>query len=886
MQRSVKTKSKRALFALGMAACAAICAAIFAALPAGGTHAAGRTLPDTVDAISRARVATRILYVTAHPDDESSGILTYLSRGLNADVALLSVTRGEGGQNAIGPEQGPELAILRTNELLAATRGYGVGLFFTSAPDFGYSKTAEETLRIWDGVAIEDMVRVLRIFRPDVVINQWGGVHSGHGQHQATGILLPQAAEKAADPAAFPKQIAEGLRPWRVGQILEISRSGAPPAGAWMVPVNDISPLWGRTYGEIGLDGFSHHRSQGITEFLDAPFFRQAIYLRPTSDKKVDPRSLAEPLTTLADPDNGEKSAIKAALANADDALGEARTEALALRWPAAAKSVAKAGEEIVAVQNGNCGRSSNAMAGATPRGAEDFCWALAREHLKIDVALADAAGVEVEGRAAQSELVAGESAAVTVRTQFRDGLGITANAVKLVAPAGWNITAPSSKDSDKDSGGARGDGPAGSAQVYSVAVPANATAPTSPNDFIEPDAVPLISAYFSAKVDGYSFVVEEPVMALQKTSTSAELAPLALVPAVTLTIEPTELMAPMSRLAAPAKPLALLARVRYHGSGNVRVTPTMGAPAGWKVARVPPLDFSGPGDQLVRFSLTPPNNVPPGAYALQPSASIGARQFHISLERLPTWPTQLYSEPAHAAVHVLNLKIPARLRIGYIAADNDPVPDDLRQLGVGVDLLDDAQLAFGDLNHYDAIAVGIRAYELRPELVRANSRLLDYVNAGGTLLVQYQRDFVWNAGKLAPYPATMPRSTSRTTDENSPVHFLAPNSPLLNFPNRIGPADFDGWVQERGLYYWGDFDSRYQPVLGFKDPGEDEVKGALVWARDGKGVYMYTGISFFRQLPAGVPGAYRLFINLLSQSRIHAGEHAPAAGAISATPR
>jgi len=870
------TKSNRTLGALPVSlACIAIWAVMYAAIfvvgPVCDLHAAGESLPDTVEAISRARVTTRILYVTAHPDDESSGILTYLSRGLNADVALLSVTRGEGGQNAIGPEQGPELAVLRTNELLAATRGYGVGLFFTSAPDFGYSKTAEETLHIWDGVAIEDMVRVLRTFRPDVVINQWGGVHSGHGQHQATGILLPQAAEKAADSAAFPKQIAEGLHPWRVGQILEISRNGTPPAGAWPVPVNDISPLWGRTYGEIGLDAFSHHRSQGITEFLDAPFFRQAIYLRPTGPEKLDPKSLARPLDALADLISGatsnEKSKVSETLNKADNALGEASGEALELHWAEAAKSIAKAGKDIAAVQTANCRKSSN----AAPDPAWDFCWALSQEQLKIDTALADTAAVKVEARAMQSELVAGESATVTVREQFRDGVGIRGTHVELEAPQGWGIQPKSTKDSNSPQVG----GAAGNGQVYAVAVPKSASAPTSPNDAIETESAPLIPARFSAEIDGFPFAVEEPVMSFRKTSTSAELAPLALVPAVTLTIEPAELMVPVSRLAAQANPLALLARIRYHGSGNVHVTAALGTPAGWRVAPVAPIAFSGAGDQLVRFSMKPPIRVAPGAYTLHPSASIGARQFNMSVESLPTLPSRLYGEPAHAAVHVLDLKIPSRLHIGYIAADNDPVPDELRQLGITVDLLTDAQLAFSDLNHFDAIAVGIRAYELRPAVVRVNGRLLDYVKAGGTLLVQYQRDFAWNAQQLAPYPATMPGVTSRTTDENSPVRFLAPNSPLLNFPNRIGPADFQGWVQERGLYYWGDFDPRYQAVLGFKDPGETEVKGPLVWTRDGKGLYIYTGISFFRQLPAGVPGAYRLFINLLSQSRRHGGTQA-----------
>lgn len=217
--------------------------------------------------------------------------------------------------------------------------------------------------------------------------------------------------------------------------------------------------------------------------------------------------------------------------------------------------------------------------------------------------------------------------------------------------------------------------------------------------------------------------------------------------------------------------------------------------------------------------------------------------------------------------MHVLDLNVPANLRVGYIAAENDPLPEILRQLGIQVDLLDEVALAFGDLNQYDAITVGIRAYELRPDLLRANQRLLDYVDRGGTLLVQYQRDFAWDKELPAPYPAKMGDKVARVTDPNSPVRFLAPDSPLMNTPNKITLADFQGWEQERGLYFWGTFDQRYQALLGLKDFNDSEVTGALVTARVGKGLYIYTGLSFFRELPAGAPGAYRLFVNLLSQT-------------------
>jgi len=822
-----------------------ILAAIF--LPGGG-HGAAQSLPEAVETISRARVVTRILYVTAHPDDESSGILTYLARGLDADVALLSVTRGEGGQNAIGPEQAPELGILRTHELLQATRGYGAKLFFTRAPDFGYSKTPEETMRIWNGIAMEDMVRVLRTFRPNVVINQWGGVHSGHGHHQATGILVPQAVEKAADSAAFPQQIAEGLRPWRVQQVLQISRGEPGPTNSWRVPVNDISPLWGRSYSEIGLEAFAHHRSQGITEFLGSSFFRRAPYLVPVGGEAISPGMLAEPLTRLADSASGEKPRLQDSLAKVDAALAEGRGEALSLQWPEAAKSIARAGTETANLQSALCAKDSQTTA--------DICWELARARAKIDAALADSLAIEVEARANHSELIAGETADVNVRLQFRSKAGLDVKGMDLQLPAGWNVQPKVATNSDDPE------------HEFSVSVPADAVTSVSSADAIQPQPSPLISARLSAELDGYSFTVEQPVVSLQTSSTSADLVSLTLIPAVTLTIDPSQVMVPASDLENSTKPIELLARISYHGEKAVQVTPGLDPPPGWRVTATAPIDFSGAGDRLVRFELSPPAHVAAGAYALHPFAQLDGKMFRTSAESLPSLPTQIYQGSAEATVHVLDLKIPAGLHVGYVAADNDLVPGDLRQLGIRVDLLDDAQLAFGDLSRYDAIVIGIRAYELRPGLVLANSRLLDYVQSGGTLVVQYQRDFAWNKKDLAPFPAAMPDVTSRTTDENSPVQFLAPESPLLNFPNQIGQLDFKGWVQERGLYYWSRFDSRYQPILAFSDPGEEPAGGALVVARDGKGFYIYTGIAFFRQLPAGVPGAFRLFVNLLSQSR------------------
>jgi hypothetical protein len=299
---------------------------------------------------------------------------------------------------------------------------------------------------------------------------------------------------------------------------------------------------------------------------------------------------------------------------------------------------------------------------------------------------------------------------------------------------------------------------------------------------------------------------------------------------------------------------------------------------------------FSGTDDQYVRLTVTPPLRLAEGNFTISAHAdrsadrSTGrkAEKFTTSIEQLPTLPTELWSEPAQCVVHAFAVRVPQNLRIGYITAESEPIPEALRMLGIRVEALDAQALAFRDLSKFDAIVVGVRAYELRPELPGANQRLLDYVSNGGTLVVQYNRDFVWDKLQPAPYPALIspppppaqegalqtPQALPRITDENSPVKFLKPKAPLLSAPNKITQDDFRGWVQERGLYFWTKFDSKYTPLLAMNDPGEPQLNGALVYTRYGKGTYIYTGLAFFRQLPEGVPGAYRLFVNLLSASR------------------
>ena len=823
--------------------------------------ARAQSVAEVVDAIDHARVTTRVLYVDAHPDDERESVLTYLSKGLGDDVALCSTTRGEGGQNAIGPELGPALEILRTDELYRATQGYGAKLFFTRAPDFGYSKSADETLKIWHGVAKEDLVRIIRTFRPDIVINQWGGVHGGHGQHQATGIVVPQAVKAAADPSAYSQQLKEGLRPWRVGRLLQSARGfgnnaasdASDQGGMITLPVGEISPLWGDSYSDLGLIGFANHRSQGITRILDSSFFSRPVDLRVVEGDKLTPEDLTQTLSSLG---RGSNS-LQAALGSADTALATAHEDALRLDWPGAVKNLAAAGNEI-----------EKAESEARSAGSQDVQWRLNIQRKKLDAALAAAAALHLNAESDRDALVAGENFSVRVNWEVRPNVGVQLDQPTLDTPKGWSAATekPAENRGGSSAEGARAfETPQAAQASFHVAIPDGATRRASPEDAILPWPAPLVAVRVTGRADGYTFSVERPVTATDYTSTTVETMPLELVPAVTLSVDPEQVMLPANR---KTQPFQLLTRVRYHGSKAAHVSVGLDVPAGWSVEPVAPIDFSGSADRLVRFAVTPPANAPQAAYELKPYARLGDQSFRTSYEALPSLPSRHVSEPAVATAHVLDLSFPPHLRVGYIAAGIDPVPQSLQQLGIAVDMLDEAALEFGDLSRYDAIVVGIRAYELRPDLMSANRRLLDYAERGGTLIVQYERDFAWNKLLPAPFSAKMDQPAERITDENSPVRFVDPSSPLLNYPNRITQDDFRGWNQERGLYFWGQWDSRYKPVLAMHDPGESDALGGLVYARDGSGIYIYTGIAFFRQLPAGVPGAYRLFVNLLSASQ------------------
>jgi LmbE family N-acetylglucosaminyl deacetylase len=823
-----------------------------AALRAQSSSAPGTNhgLPETIDAIDNARVTTRILYITAHPDDESAAVLTYLARGLHADVALLSLTRGEGGQNALGPEQAPQLGLIRTQELLAATRGYGVKLYFTSAKDFGFSKTPEETQKIWGDQVLDDMVYLIREFRPNIVINHWGGVHGGHGHHQAAGILTPRAVQLAADETYKTKATCEDCGPWTTSQVLDVERGSEHPRG-YVLPLDEISPLYGRSWRQLGIDAFANHRTQGMTGFLGSSFFQRPIALIREDGKAPDPKSFAVSLA--------ERFKGCAPIQEADRDLVAARAAALQLSWKDAGEKVSHAADLL---------DEALKKCGPTPYSQKEEAWEQLLDRSGASSRVAKAArlvaGLDVNALADRNDLAAGEEFHVAVHASCRTEADCKLQESKLVSIPGLSQV--------------KREGDLEKTQAFTVQVQDDAKAAgligstSSPQSDYQNQAVPppISQVAITFKLAGHEYVHRETVKFFDANSTHADLVPLRIVPSYTLAIEPKSAI---EILSGNPQPIDVLLRVHSYSTKPAAVVVGVDVPDGWTTSGTAELKFAGAGDRYAKLKVTRPAKLLERHVTIAPYAQRGEKKFTTSLEPLPSMPTLLWEEPSRCVVHAFDINVPNHLRVGYITAESEPVPDALRMLGIQVDMVDPATLAFGDLSKYDAIAVGVRAYELRSDLAGANQRLLDYVSNGGTLLVQYERDFAWEGKNYAPYPARISTNKPgeplpRTTDENAAVTFLKPDNPLLNKPNKITAKDFEGWVQERGLYYWTEFDPKYTPLLAMHDPGEKDLNGSLVYTKYGKGTYIYTGLAFFRQLPEGVPGAYRLFVNLLSASR------------------
>jgi len=867
--------------------------------------------------LRRLGTTARLMQVDAHPDDEDGGMLTLEARGKGVSTLLMTLTRGEGGQNKLGSNLFDVLGVVRTLEVLAADRYYGVEQRFSRVADFGYSKTAEETFQKWQGhdVALGDIVRVIRTFRPDVLIARFSGTErDGHGHHQASAILTKEAFRAAGDPKRFPEQIAEGLQPWQpkklyIGNVCGFF-SNTCDAANYTVRLNTgtVDPVLGTSYIQFALKGLQHQQSQGVGNFTVPPGDRFTFY--KLVDSVVD---------SPKDKDGHEQDffdGIDTTLPGLAARLGDEEKKVPWLRGEL--ESVQKKIEEAAAAAEKDpllaskpldeaggtaLGIAMHLPAELSPSAKDALVFSLLNESSKLQIAGQLARGmkldVAVDGISADQDhvflAVPGQTFHVTATATSKYLWQGPANIRLAGIPGEWKI-----ERIKENSGGGE------AIAHFQVSVPKDIpyTRPywhrsnpeteaintvddirSNPNPAVPllPDVgewwrsvtfpfstLPSLEGTANLGYEGGTPPARCMVKYKDEHGNVAEL-PLAVVPPFSVALEPGEQVVPVS------DGNELTVRVGVTASSD-------GAPAGTLRLELPPGWGSGPqelpvhlakrGDKQNSSFKVIPGNLKEERVAIHAVLEAGGKKYTegYTLVTREDLGAAYYYQPAVQRVSIVDVKVPKDLKVGYIMGAGDDIPTVLEQIGMDVTLIPAQKLATENLGKYQTIVLGIRAYDTQKDVIANNKRLLDFVEAGGRLVVQYNTvgfaagpsDF--NAGKYTPYPATLSRA--RVSVEEAPVKILDPANPVFHTPNEITQKDFEGWVQERGLYFMSQWDAKFTPLLETHDPGEGEQKGGLLVAQYGKGTYVYTGFSFFRQLPAGVPGAVRFFVNLLSSSR------------------
>jgi LmbE family N-acetylglucosaminyl deacetylase len=844
--------------------------------------------------LKRLQTTASAMHTAAHPDDEDSGLMAKLARGESARTSYLSLTRGEGGQNVIGPELFESLGIIRTEELLQARRLDGGEQFFTRFMEYGFSKKMEESFRIWgERAVLGDMVRSIRLFRPLVIISRFTGTPAdGHGHHQLSGYLTPLAYKAAADPNEFPEHLREGLRPWQAKKLY-VSQSfsqNAQNVPTLVMNTGEFDPLIGRSYFEIAMEGRSQHKSQEMGSLELRGRQTSGVRLLESNVGKTENEQsvfagIDTSITGIPKVVGLTNSFFDSELRNIQSAASKALASFDAMNQGKVIDPLVQGLREIRKARRKIAERSNQGQNNALM----DADFLLAQKEREFSEALQMAAGVVVDALSDLETVVAGNKIGVAVRVFAPENSSVKVSSAVIKAPQGWVINNAPPPDTPTVGFRPRNE-TALNAYFFDISAPANAK-PTQPYwlenqrqnftfDWNSPSTnknMPFQSELAKAEVrmiiGGEEITVTKAVEYRFADDIRGELRRnLNVVPAVTMALDSNLLIIPISPKAQRQR---LIISVMNNASREAKGTLSLGLPTGWTSSpnsRDFTLKARGEKTALI-FDVTVPANARADSYRILANARVNGQIFNQTMHEVayPHIQTHRRYSPAEVSAKVVNLRV-APVRVGYIMGTGDRVPEAIKLLGLDVTMLNENDLATGNLSRFDTIVVGIRASQVRPDFVANNNRLLDFVRNGGTLIVQYQQHEYVRENML-PFPAKMESvvqgtqriSNVRVVDENAPVSILVSNHPVFNYPNKIVASDWDNWVQERNLYTLTGLDPQYTALLETADEGEAPNTGGMVYARIGKGHYVYNAFSFFRQLPTGNPGAYRLFANLLS---------------------
>ncbi len=823
-----------------------------------------------------------LLHTTAHPDDEHGGMLAMMSRGVGARVGMLTLTRGESGDNAIGAELFDALGLIRTEELAIADRYYGVDRqYFTTAVDYGFSKRLDEALEKWGREdVLREVVRVIRQDRPFVLVSRFqGNDRDGHGNHQAAGLVTKEAFAAAGDPARFPEQIAEGLGPW---QPLKLYMGGVRANEDWTLKIDTgaYDPVLGDSYANVARLGLSFQRSQNGGRYV--PQAGAAVLYYKRLESRVDAPAKE---TSFFDGIDISLPGVFRVFRTSPPAGVEAALVAIEqhVRTAAADFSMTNPSAAVPALT-----RALAATRDVLPcvSGDPDVAFVLRVKERQIQDAIVAALGIAFTARAQPAgskppaspfappivmpPVVPGQTFEVRAELTNRSPIAVTDVHMTLDAPGEWQIHGDASSSASENI-------PVITALTVTVPRDAGLTRPAFTRRSIQEarytiardmkrdgDVDDALTAVASFAIEGMRIELRQPVTRLEANLPYGyDTRALAVVPAVGVRLSPARIVVPRARSGATLTVATEIVGNADETSGTVALE----VPSGW---RVDPTSYrfrlARAGERTAfPFTITVPD-VADREYRITAVAAAGGREFREGYDVLQhrDLETRYLYRDASATVRGVEVAIAPGLTVGYVMGIGDEVPAGLTQLGVKVQLLGASDLATADLSRFNAIITGTRAYAVRDDLVTHNRRLLDYVKGGGNLIVLYNtQEFV--PAQQAPYPASLPADAEEVSEEDSPVEILAPADPVFTTPNRITLADFDGWVEQRGSKFWSTWDAAYTPLIATHDRGQAPQRGGWLHARYGKGHYTYFAYALHRQLPYAVPGAYRLLANLLS---------------------